>query len=82
MATVMGKGFNDLGFLSDPEPRSISEDMYKDLLGPMTGPILGMDARCRAHRVRKLGWKPTHKDWRSSLLEDEIPAILREQGYQ
>lgn len=80
IATVIGEGLHKAGRLQDPKPRSIPQDQYKDLFGPLTTTYLGMNCRVRADRLRKLGWKPTHKGWRESLLEDEIPQILTEQS--
>jgi hypothetical protein len=37
-------------------------------------------------RLRELGWKPKEKGWKESLIEDELPILLKEdhssyQGY-
>jgi hypothetical protein len=45
-----------------------------------------MNSRSRAVRLRELGWKPQEKGWKESLIEDELPLLLKEdhssyQGY-
>lgn len=44
------------------------------------------ELRSRAVRLRQMGWKPQEKGWKESLLEDELPILLKEdhssfQGY-
>ena len=47
--------------------------------GPFTPPVVGMNARSRAVRLRELGWQPREKDWKSSYVEDELPELLKEK---
>jgi nucleoside-diphosphate-sugar epimerase len=77
IAVVVGKGLHAVGRISDPEPKTIALETYHDIKGPATSGLLGMNARSRATRLRKLGWQPVEKPWDQSFLEDELIAILQ-----
>lgn len=49
-------------------------------LSAVTAPVIGLNSRSRALRLRDLGWEPKEKDWKSSYLEDELPEILKEDN--
>lgn len=44
----------------------------------VTPPVIGLNSRSRAIRLRELGWEPSEKDWKRSYFEDELPEILKE----
>ena len=76
--TVVGADPEDVcGRIADPEPKTIALETYHDIKGPATSGLLGMNARSRATRLRKLGWQPVEKSWDRSFLEDELVAILQ-----
>lgn len=45
----------------------------------VTAPVIGLNSRSRAIRLRELGWQPKEKDWKASYFEDELPEILKEE---
>lgn len=87
MVTVIGKALHEQGRIQDPTPREMPVETYGDVFGPeFTGPVVGMNSRSRAVRLRQMGWKPQEKGWKESLVEDELPILLKEdissyQGY-
>jgi len=87
MVAVIGKALHEHGKIEDPTPREMPVETYGDVFGPeFTGPVVGMNSRSRAVRLRQMGWKPQEKGWKESLLEDELPILLKEdhssyQGY-
>ncbi|KAK5083539.1 hypothetical protein LTR05_006042 [Lithohypha guttulata] len=78
IATVIGSALHEAGKIDDPQPRTIPKDLYGDIFGDFTGAVVGLNSRSRAVRLRELGWTPVEKDWRQSLIDDELPEILRE----
>jgi nucleoside-diphosphate-sugar epimerase len=87
MVATIGTVLHAAGKISDPTPREMPVETYGDVFGPeFTGPVVGMNSRSRAVRLRELGWKPQEKSWKESLVEDELPMVLKEdhsnyQGY-
>jgi nucleoside-diphosphate-sugar epimerase len=87
MVSVIGKALHEQGKIEDPTPREMPVETYGDVFGlEFTGPVVGMNSRSRAVRLRQMGWKPQEKGWKESLLEDELPLLLKEdhskfQGY-
>jgi nucleoside-diphosphate-sugar epimerase len=87
MVAVIGEVLHAEGKIEDPTPREMPVETYGDVFGPeFTGPVVGMNSRSRAVRLRELGWKPQEKGWKESLVEDELPILLKEdhssyQGY-
>ncbi|KAK5400783.1 hypothetical protein LTR06_011243 [Exophiala xenobiotica] len=80
MAEIIGKELHRAGKLNSPEPRTIPEDLYVDVMGDWTAAVVGANARNKATRLRKLGWKPQAKSAEESLRDDEIPVIAKETG--
>ncbi|KAM0720630.1 hypothetical protein Q7P37_004767 [Cladosporium fusiforme] len=81
MVAVIGAALHDAGRIEDPKPREMPKETYGDVFGPeFTGPVVGMNSRSRAVRLRDLGWKPQEKGWKESLLEDEMPILLEEDN--
>ncbi|KAI9660409.1 MAG: hypothetical protein M1821_009759 [Bathelium mastoideum] len=80
VAEEIGKALFEAGKIKSPEPRTIPEDLYKDLFGEFTVAVIGLNSRSRAVRLRELGWQPTEKGIWESLRQDEIPAILAEDN--
>ncbi|KAI5921001.1 hypothetical protein F4810DRAFT_389817 [Camillea tinctor] len=79
IASVIGTTLHEAGLLSDPTPRTIPRETYDDLFGAtFTEPVIGLNSRSRAVRLRELGWKPVEKNWRDSYTQDELPIILKE----
>lgn len=81
VADVMGTSLHNAGKIADPVSRTIEPELYGDLFGEEhTGAMLGLNSRSRAVRLREMGWKPVEKGWRESLVQDELPVILKERG--
>ncbi|KAI0596187.1 hypothetical protein F4775DRAFT_565991 [Biscogniauxia sp. FL1348] len=79
IASVIGTGLHQAGLIPDPTPRTIPPETYDDLFGArFTEPVIGLNSRSRAVRLRELGWKPLEKNWKDSYLQDELPVILKE----
>jgi hypothetical protein len=76
VAEVIGEGLVKAGKIKDKTPREMPEELYKDAFGEFTAPVIGLNSRSRANRLRAHGWKPTEKYWRSSYIEDELPSVL------
>ncbi|KAE8452051.1 hypothetical protein EG329_002216 [Mollisiaceae sp. DMI_Dod_QoI] len=79
-AGEIGKALHKAGKVQDPTPREIPADLYDDLFGKWSLPVLGQNSRNRANRLRALGWQPREKSTFESLREDEIPILLQEKG--
>jgi len=87
MVDVIGDVLHAEGRIGDATPKEMPVETYGDVFGPeFTGAVVGMNSRSRAVRLRELGWEPREKGWKESLVEDELPIILKEdsssyQGY-
>ncbi|KAK0124156.1 hypothetical protein ONS95_009139 [Cadophora gregata] len=79
-AEEIGKALYNGGKIKDPKPREIPESLYGDIFGEMSLTVVGENSRNRANRLRALGWKPVEKSSFQSLREDEIPALLKQEG--
>ncbi|OQD88766.1 hypothetical protein PENANT_c003G04486 [Penicillium antarcticum] len=79
-AAEIGRLLSIKGRIKDPEPQTVPSENYNDLFGKLTVAVAGSNARNRANRLRKLGWRPLEKNAFTSLAEDEIPLILEEPG--
>ena len=79
---LIGESLHKAGKIQDPEPKEVPEEIHKDLFGDSTYAVLGLNSRSRALRLRELGWEPKEKDWKASFVEDELPEILKEEGYE
>ncbi|KAF2229576.1 NAD(P)-binding protein [Viridothelium virens] len=77
-AEELGKALFEAGKIDSPEPRTIPEDLYKDLFGDFTSAVIGLNSRSRAVRLREMGWEPREKGIWESFRQDELPAILAE----
>lgn len=74
----IGESLHSTGRIKDPEPKELEDEaLWRDLFGSWTPPIVGMNSRSRAVRLRELGWQPKEKDWKKSFVEDELPNILK-----
>ena len=81
MVAVIGEELHAKGRIQDPTPKEMPVETYGDVFGPeFTGPVVGMNSRSRAVRLRQLGWKPQEKGWKESLVEDELPILLKEDS--
>ena len=81
MVATIGSALHSAGRISDATPKEMPKDTYNDVFGPeFTGPVVGMNSRSRAIRLRELGWKPQEKSWKDSLLQDEMPLLLKEDN--
>jgi len=76
----VGKALYEAGNIQDPQPRTISEDMYGDLFGSHTPAAIALNSRSRAMRLRKLGWEPKEEGIWESFRSKELPEILAEDG--
>ncbi|PGH15997.1 hypothetical protein AJ80_05340 [Polytolypa hystricis UAMH7299] len=79
-AAEIGKILVKEGRLESPTPKTIPEEHYGDLFAEFSGLNLGSNSRSRANRLRDIGWQPKEKRTIQSLVEDEIPLILKETG--
>ncbi|KAL4888484.1 hypothetical protein BDV59DRAFT_206066 [Aspergillus ambiguus] len=79
-AAEIGRILHKAGKVADQTPNIIPIENYDNLFGQYSGLVVGSNARNRANRLRKLGWKPQEKNTFASLEEDEIPLILQETG--
>jgi nucleoside-diphosphate-sugar epimerase len=79
-AAEIGRLLTIQGRIKDPVPQTVPVENYNDLFGDFTIAVAGSNARNRANRLRKLGWRPLEKNTFMTLAEDEIPLILRETG--
>ncbi|CRG90693.1 hypothetical protein PISL3812_07738 [Talaromyces islandicus] len=68
------------GRIGGPEPKTVAPENYGDLFGENSRSVLGSNSRSRANRLRSLGWQPREKRTLESLVEDEIPILLKETG--
>jgi len=79
-AEEIGRALQKAGKVQDPTPKEIPSDLYSDLFGEWSVPVIGQNARNRANRLRALGWKPQEKSTFDSLISDELPILLAEKG--
>lgn len=79
-AQEIGRALYAVGRIGDPTPREIPEEAYGDLFGEWSVAVVGQNARNRASRLRALGWRPREKGTFESLVEDELPVLLAEEG--
>ncbi|KAK1707119.1 hypothetical protein CaCOL14_011836 [Colletotrichum acutatum] len=79
-AEEIGKALKDAEKIHDASPRQIPTDLYDDLFGKWSLPVVGQNARNRANRLRALGWKPREKSAFDSLADEELPIILAEKS--
>lgn len=75
----VGKALHAAGKIKEPEPKTFPEEKYGDLFQEWTPAVIGLNARSRAVRLRKLGWEPIEKGIWESFRDDELPEILKEQ---
>ncbi|KAI0880699.1 NAD(P)-binding protein [Annulohypoxylon maeteangense] len=80
VAALIGAELHKAGHISNPEPQTIPPENYDDLFGSYTAPVIGLNSRSRAVRLRGLGWKPVEKSWAESYAQDELPFILNEES--
>ncbi|KAI1389298.1 NAD(P)-binding protein [Hypoxylon trugodes] len=78
IAVIIGAELHRSKLISDPNPRAFPPETYGDLFSHFTDAMLGLSSRCRAVRLRRLGWNPVEKSWKQSLIQDELPFILNE----
>ncbi|KAI6861513.1 NAD dependent epimerase/dehydratase family protein [Hortaea werneckii] len=80
IANLIGRSLHQAGLIRNATPKQLPRELYSDVFGPLTDAVIGLNSRSRAVRLRQLGWKPREKDRRRSLVEDELPEILRDVG--
>ncbi|RMZ12456.1 hypothetical protein D0860_02957, partial [Hortaea werneckii] len=81
IASLIGRSLHQAGLIRDATPKELPRELYSDVFGPLLPMLcIGLKSRSRAVRLRELGWEPREKDWRRSLVEDELPKILRDVG--
>lgn len=76
----IGRTLHQAGRIKNPEPKTIPPENYGELFGDGSSTVIGSNSRCRANRLRRLGWEPREKKTLESLVEDEIPILLSETG--
>lgn len=87
MVAAIGEVLHVEGKIEDDTLKEMPMETYGDVFGPeFTGPVVHMNGRSRAVRLRELGWTPLEKGSKESLVEDESPVLLKEdrskyQGY-
>ncbi|EPE24091.1 NAD(P)-binding Rossmann-fold containing protein [Glarea lozoyensis ATCC 20868] len=77
-AAEIGKALKAEGKVKDEKPRQIPRNMYSFVFGDFAEPVLGRNSRCRAVRLRQLGWSPKEKGTLESLRLDEMNVLLAE----
>lgn len=76
-AAAIGEALKKAGKIDEAAPKTVPRELYGDLWGDGAGIGFGSNARTQANRLRELGWETKEKDWRASLLEDELPVLLK-----
>lgn len=79
-AAQIGETLHKAGRIPDAKTRTIPPENYGDLFAGYSTVVAGSNSRNRATRLTKLGWKAVEKTSLKSLVEDEIPLILKEEG--
>lgn len=79
-AEEIGKALHAAGRIHDSTPREIPAEQYGDIFADATVTLIGKNSRCRANRLRALGWEPRAKGTFESLVRDEMPILLAEEG--
>lgn len=82
ISATIGEALLDAGKTDGPVPTSIPSAQYVDLFGKFTPEVVGCNARRKAGRVRALGWKPKYTDVKQAFVEEELPILLRENGFK
>ncbi|KAK5053151.1 hypothetical protein LTR84_002125 [Exophiala bonariae] len=77
---AIGKALHAAGRIQSPETKEIPETDFVDLFDKGTAWVVASNSRSRARKLRELGWEPKEKGVLESLVEDEIPIILKETG--
>ena len=81
ISRAIGDAFVALGVAAEAEPTSFTSEELVRLLGSeqLAWSVLGANSRCRAHRGRAIGWKPTHttEDFLKSIAL-EVEALTRQ----
>lgn len=78
-AEQVGKALKTRGLVEDEAPREFSREDWEELFGEYTGVIMGSNCRCRAVRLRALGWEAREKRIWESFAEEGLPEILNEK---
>lgn len=79
-AQAIGNALHRAGKIKDPAAKEINSKDFDDLFQEWSVAVVGENARCRANRLRALGWKPEAKSTFVSFEEDELPILLAENG--
>jgi nucleoside-diphosphate-sugar epimerase len=80
-AAELGRALHKIGKFESAQTNTISPKLYSDVFGQdYTTIVLGSNSRNRANRLRKLGWQPREKETLPSLIDDELPLILKDTG--
>lgn len=79
-AGIIGASLHDAGRIPDATPREIPRHEWDDLFGPYSAVVVGANSRCRAERVRELGWKPNFTSVKNAFETEELPLLLQETG--
>lgn len=78
LADILAKTLYKQGKVDHPEAREIPESEWGDLFGEFTPTGLGCNARCKADRLRKLGWKPEAPSIATAYEQEDLPVLLQE----
>ncbi|KAI1374514.1 NAD dependent epimerase/dehydratase family protein [Hypoxylon crocopeplum] len=80
-AVAYGRALHGMGYIPDsPVPKAIPPSDFCGLFGDYSEVAAGSNSRNKASRLLKLGWEPAEKPTLASLVEDEVPSILKESG--
>ncbi|KAK3050875.1 hypothetical protein LTR09_007953 [Extremus antarcticus] len=79
-ASIIGDELKAAGVISDSTPRQIPENQYDDLFGMYTNVVIAQNSRCKADRLRDLGWQPKHFSVRDAFKHEELPILLKDKS--
>lgn len=79
-AAQIGETLHKAGRISETKTQTIPKENYDDLFAGFSAVVVGSNSRNRASRLAKLGWKAVEKTSLESLVDEEIPLILKEKG--
>ncbi|PVI05256.1 NAD(P)-binding protein [Periconia macrospinosa] len=79
-AEQVGKALKERALIKDETPREFSREDWEELFGEYTGLIMGSNCRCRAARLKELGWEAKEMGIWESFVQEGLPEILKEEN--
>lgn len=81
LSAAIARELHRKGKIEIPTPVKIPEEKWVDLFGKFTPDVIGCNARCRAYRLKSLGWEPKQLSLQDALVEEDLPVVLAEKGF-